>query len=441
MWIVGIVVIVGWIGSVCIHEFGHAILAYWGGDTSVKDKGYLTLNPAKYMDPQMSLVLPVFFLLLGGIPLPGAAVYINDAAIYNRRWRSAVSAAGPIGTALSVVILSIPFWIWRQEQWTLWIEQESLLGGIWAALAFLIFLNIYMVFINSLPIPPLDGFGVIRPWLSPSLQVKARKMSQYGILVVFGLLWFVQPFSQLLAGLAMGIAQTLGVHPSAIAAGHASFRTSSTPIVVLAIVGAIAYQKWLKPKHKRYWEQGKQQLKQGNYEAALTQFDQAIELVPDFYEGHLSKALTLEVLERNNEAIAIYNQAIQLQPNQPQPYKRQAALFIQQNIRSEASICYHRLAELEPDNFYHQAAAAFFAEQYNEALNIYECILGTEPEDPTVWCNKACCYSHLKDLDNVVYHLKRAIELNPATKETIKLDPDLAQFRNHPRVQALLVGE
>ena len=44
-----IVVIVGWIFSLCLHEFSHAVVAYYGGDTSVKDKGYLTFNPLKYM--------------------------------------------------------------------------------------------------------------------------------------------------------------------------------------------------------------------------------------------------------------------------------------------------------------------------------------------------------------------------------------------------------
>ena len=176
--------------------------------------------------------------MLGGIPLPGAAVYINDAAIHNRLWRSAVSAAGPIGTALSVVLLSIPFWLWNPDKWEMWIGQGSWLGGVWAALAFLIFLNIYMVFLNSLPIPPLDGFGVLRPWLPPPLQAKARKMSQYGILIVFGLLWFVQPFNQLLMGVAITIAELVGVPSVAIAAGHASFRTSSTPIVVLVMFTA-----------------------------------------------------------------------------------------------------------------------------------------------------------------------------------------------------------
>lgn len=252
MWIVGIVVIVGWVASVCVHEFGHAIVAYLGGDTSVKEKGYLTLNPAKYMDPQMSLVLPVFFLLLGGIPLPGAAVYINHAALRNRWWCSAVSAAGPIGTALSVLLLSIPFWVLQQNQWNGWLEENSILSGIWVALAFLIFLNIYMVFLNSLPIPPLDGFGVIRPWLSPSLQAKANRFSKYGILVVFGLLWFVPSFNRLFWGLAESIAENLvGLPVELIWVGYASFRASSTPIVVAIIVGAIVYQKWLKPQHKR----------------------------------------------------------------------------------------------------------------------------------------------------------------------------------------------
>lgn len=40
-----IVVFLGWIFSLCLHEFSHALVAYCGGDTSVKEKGYLTFNP------------------------------------------------------------------------------------------------------------------------------------------------------------------------------------------------------------------------------------------------------------------------------------------------------------------------------------------------------------------------------------------------------------
>ncbi len=89
-----IVVIVGWIFSLCLHEFSHAVVAYYGGDTSVKDKGYLTFNPLKYTHPVYSIVLPVVFLLLGGIGLPGGAVYIETWRLRSKRWESCSLAGG-----------------------------------------------------------------------------------------------------------------------------------------------------------------------------------------------------------------------------------------------------------------------------------------------------------------------------------------------------------
>ena len=52
-----------WIFSVCLHEFAHASVAYRGGDITVKDKGYLSLNPLKYLDPMSSVILPEHALL------------------------------------------------------------------------------------------------------------------------------------------------------------------------------------------------------------------------------------------------------------------------------------------------------------------------------------------------------------------------------------------
>src|SRR5689334_2297001 len=107
MWLVVLFICFGWMLSLCLHEFGHAIVAYWGGDTSVKDKGYLTLNPLKYTDPNLSLLMPMLFLLIGGIALPGGAVYINHNRLRNRFWQSAVSAAGPIADIILACLLSL----------------------------------------------------------------------------------------------------------------------------------------------------------------------------------------------------------------------------------------------------------------------------------------------------------------------------------------------
>ena len=57
-----IFVIAGWIVSLCLHEFGHAFTAWRFGDHDVAVRGYLTLNPLKYSNPLLSLVLPVLFI-------------------------------------------------------------------------------------------------------------------------------------------------------------------------------------------------------------------------------------------------------------------------------------------------------------------------------------------------------------------------------------------
>src|SRR5438270_14100773 len=69
--------IIGWILSVTLHEFGHGLVAYLGGDYTIRERGGLTLNPLQYVDPLMSILLPAVFLLMGGIALPGGATYVR----------------------------------------------------------------------------------------------------------------------------------------------------------------------------------------------------------------------------------------------------------------------------------------------------------------------------------------------------------------------------
>src|SRR5512143_478968 len=102
-----LVVIIGWIFSLCLHEFSHALVAYYGGDYTVREKGYLTFNPFKYTHPLFSLVLPMLFLLMGGIGLPGGAVYIERRLIRSKFWLSAMSLAGPMSNLLLAIILGV----------------------------------------------------------------------------------------------------------------------------------------------------------------------------------------------------------------------------------------------------------------------------------------------------------------------------------------------
>jgi Zn-dependent protease len=211
-------VTVGWITTVCIHEFGHALVAYLGGDRMVVAHGYLSLNPLRYTNILMSVVMPVAFLLLGGIGLPGAAVYINHSAIRSKVWDSAVSLAGPAGTLLCGLLIAIPFMIPNHFQFM--VGHLAFFG----ALAFLGFIEGIALLLNLLPIPGLDGFGVIRPWLPYSAQDFANRFGQGAIISVFIVLWFVPSVSSAFFGAVFQLTSLVGIDPALILVGQSQMR-------------------------------------------------------------------------------------------------------------------------------------------------------------------------------------------------------------------------
>ena len=160
-------VFIGWIMSVVLHELAHGAVAYWGGDYTIRERGGLTLNPLQYIDPMMSLVLPMVIFLVGGIPLPGGVTYIRNDLLRSRRWESAVAAAGPAMNVLIFLALVLPFhprlgWAdvpVRGEETT-----AQLFVGAMA------WLQMLSVLFNLVPVPPLDGFGIISPFLKSTTR-------------------------------------------------------------------------------------------------------------------------------------------------------------------------------------------------------------------------------------------------------------------------------
>jgi Zn-dependent protease len=174
-----VLVLAGWIASLCLHEFSHAVVAYWGGDLSVKDKGYLTLNPMRYTHPAYTFVLPILFLLLGGIGLPGGAVYIDRSRLRSKAWQSASSLAGPASNALLGFVIGLLLHV-----------PAIASSPAGPALAFLGLLQVWALVLNLLPLPPLDGFGAIAPYLPDHLRAGAYRLGSNGVLLLFLLLWF-----------------------------------------------------------------------------------------------------------------------------------------------------------------------------------------------------------------------------------------------------------
>lgn len=207
------VVLIGWIFSLCLHEFSHALVAYYGGDTTVREKGYLTFNPLKYTHPVYSIVLPLLFLLVGGIGLPGGAVYIETWRLRSRRWVSAVSLAGPAANLLLAIVLGIVLSVAPVDQ-----------NGIWPGLAFLAFLQISAVVLNLVPLPPFDGFGAIDPYLPNDLRANIAQVRGMLPLVVFFLLWYVPFVNNGFWRLVTFIASLLGVPFDLVLVGLRGFQ-------------------------------------------------------------------------------------------------------------------------------------------------------------------------------------------------------------------------
>ena len=88
-------ILAAWTLSLIFHEFAHAYVAWRSGDRSIVQRGYLTLDPRRYTHPLLSLVLPVVFIMMGGIALPGGAVMINRGALNNVQ-ATMVALAGPL---------------------------------------------------------------------------------------------------------------------------------------------------------------------------------------------------------------------------------------------------------------------------------------------------------------------------------------------------------
>jgi Zn-dependent protease len=160
------------LASVVCHEFLHALTAFLLGDKSVYGRGYLRLNPLKYLVGFHSLMFPAIIYVISGIFLPGAAVFIRIEQIRHPAARSLVYLAGVVANgAFLVVILAL-------------LRSGTVTPGsdFAALLQFAAFCQICIIVFNLLPVPGLDGWGVISPIFATGVQ---RLMTALSPLIIF----------------------------------------------------------------------------------------------------------------------------------------------------------------------------------------------------------------------------------------------------------------
>ena len=178
--------------AVILHEISHGVVALWFGDDTAKRAGRLTLNPVPHIDPFGSIILPALGAL-SGIPVIGWAkpVPVNPARLRNRRRDMLfVSLAGPATNFLlafgAAIVARSQFQRTNQSV----VDELPLI--VLFPLMFAI-VNLFLGLFNFLPIPPLDGAAIVERVLPPRWLPRWYQFRQYGILVLF-LLVFLTSF-------------------------------------------------------------------------------------------------------------------------------------------------------------------------------------------------------------------------------------------------------
>jgi len=158
--------------SICLHELGHGYAAIWEGDDTPRITGHMTINPMVHMGGYSILA----FILIG---FAWGLMPVNPANFRHRRWGDAIVAlAGPaVNLVLAIVLLTLAGVV------TAMVGLEAL-GATAGERAYTFlhiggWINLVLLVLNLLPIPPLDGSRVLatvspgyaRALMNPNIQL------------------------------------------------------------------------------------------------------------------------------------------------------------------------------------------------------------------------------------------------------------------------------
>jgi len=190
--------------AITVHEAAHAWAARRMGDPTASDLGRITLNPIAHLDPVGSIILPIMLVVMK-LPAFGWAkpVPVNPYNLrHPRRDNMLISAAGPlsnllVGSSALILLVILKF---LSPSVRLFLNSPSLyrallpkgfypLEGLALILYFAVLINLYLAVFNLIPVPPLDGSGIVAGILTERGAARYESLRPYGFFIVLALLY------------------------------------------------------------------------------------------------------------------------------------------------------------------------------------------------------------------------------------------------------------
>jgi Zn-dependent protease len=172
--------------AITLHEVAHGFVARALGDPTADQAGRLTLNPIRHIDPVGTLLVPGILLALGGFLFGWAKpVPVNPSRLRDgRRSMALVAIAGPAANFVMAI------------GWGILLKVAIGVGadaGIWLGLRYMamagITINLILMVLNLLPLPPLDGSRVLAGFLPEQGARQLDRIEPYGLVILLVLLF------------------------------------------------------------------------------------------------------------------------------------------------------------------------------------------------------------------------------------------------------------
>jgi Zn-dependent protease len=176
--------------AITVHEASHGWAALKMGDPTAFHLGRITLNPIRHIDPIGTILLPLMLIIMGAPPFGWAKpVPVNPLNLKDpRRDNLIISIAGPASNISVAVVAFIILKILINLNPSLFYSTggglSSLLSPLITIVYYTIVINVILAIFNLIPIPPLDGSGVVMGLISEEAAQKYEQIRPYGFFIL-----------------------------------------------------------------------------------------------------------------------------------------------------------------------------------------------------------------------------------------------------------------